>query len=44
MRLEEHWRMLNSLARFAQEVGIEEAGDLSELDVWQRWARLKASR
>jgi hypothetical protein len=41
MSLEEHWRKLNAIARFAIEMGMEKKQDDSEMDVFLRWAELK---
>ena len=41
MSLEEHWRKLNAIARFAIEMGMENKQDDSEMDVFLRWAVLK---
>ena len=42
MTLEEHWRKLNAIARFAIEAGMETNRDDSEMEVFLRWAELKA--
>lgn len=42
MTLEDHWRKLNSIVRFAIEAGMRIERDDSEMDVMLRWARLKA--
>ncbi|MFL7869276.1 MAG: hypothetical protein AB8I58_10630 [Anaerolineales bacterium] len=42
MTLEEHWRKLNAIARFAIETGLERDDDDGEKEVFQRWAKLKA--
>lgn len=41
MSLDEHWRQINSLFRFALEAGLTH-GDDGERDVFLRWAKLKA--
>lgn len=41
MTLEEHWRKLNAIVRFAMEAGIEINKDDSEMEVFLRWAELK---
>lgn len=43
MSLEEHWRKLNAIARFAIEAGMTRNGDDGEMEIFQRWAKLKAS-
>jgi hypothetical protein len=42
MTLEEHWRKLNAIVRFAIETGIEENRDNSEMEIFLRWAEIKA--
>jgi len=42
MTLEEHWRKLNAIVRFAIEMGMEKKHDDGEMDVFLRWAELKA--
>ncbi len=42
MTMEERWRQLNALARFAIETGMKVERDESELEVILRWAKLKA--
>jgi len=42
MTLEEHWRKLNAIVRFAIETGMNQDKDNSELEVFQRWAKIKA--
>lgn len=42
MTMEERWRQLNALARFAIETGMKIERDESELEVILRWAKLKA--
>ncbi|MEW6285338.1 MAG: hypothetical protein AB1509_03845 [Chloroflexota bacterium] len=41
MTLEEHWRKLNAIVRFALEMGMKQDDDNGEMEVFQRWARLK---
>ena len=41
MTLEEHWRKLNAIVRFAVETGMEKKQDDSEMEVFLRWAELK---
>lgn len=41
MSLEEHWRQLNAVARFAIETGIERKDDDGEMDVFLRWAKIR---
>jgi hypothetical protein len=42
MTLEEHWRKLNAIVRFAIEMGMEKNKDDSEMEVFLRWAEIKA--
>jgi hypothetical protein len=42
MTLEEHWRRLNAIVRFAVETGMKRDDDDGEMEVFQRWAKLKA--
>lgn len=41
MTLEEHWRKLNAIARFAMETGMKRDDDDGEMEVFLRWARIK---
>ena len=41
MTLEEHWRKLNAIARFAIETGMKREGDDGEMKVFLRWAKIK---
>jgi hypothetical protein len=41
MSAEEHWRQINSLFRFALDLGLTRADDDGEGEVFARWARLK---
>jgi hypothetical protein len=42
MTLDEHWRKLNAIVRFALETGMKRDDDDGEMEVFQRWAKLKA--
>ena len=42
MTLEEHWRKLNAIVRFAIETGMQNDRDGSEMKVFLRWAEIKA--
>ena len=44
MTLEEHWRKLNAIVRFAIETGMhrDDDDDESEMEVFLRWAKIKA--
>jgi hypothetical protein len=41
MTLEDHWRKLNAIARFAIETGLEKDWDDGEMEVFLRWAEIK---
>lgn len=41
MSLEEHWRKLNAIARFAIETGMERKDDDGEMEVFLRWAKIR---
>ena len=43
MSLDEHWRNLNAIVRFAIETGMRRDDDDGELEVFLRWAKLKGS-
>jgi len=42
MSLEEHWRKLNAIVRFAIESGMKRDDDDGEMEVFLRWAKIKA--
>ena len=42
MTLEESWRKMNAIARFAMEMGMERNNDQDEMKVFLLWAKLKA--
>jgi hypothetical protein len=42
MSLEEHWRKLNAIVRFAIESGMKWDDDNGEMEVFLRWAKIKA--
>jgi hypothetical protein len=42
MTLEEHWRKLNAIVRFAMETGMKRNDDDGEMEVFLRWAKIKA--
>ncbi|MEO7839931.1 MAG: hypothetical protein ABIU06_11325 [Anaerolineales bacterium] len=42
MTLEEHWRKLNAIARFAIETGMKRDNDDGEMEIFLRWAKIKA--
>ena len=41
MTLDEHWHKLNAIVRFAIETGMKRTDDDGEMEVFQRWAKLK---
>lgn len=41
MPIEEHWRRLNAIVRFAIEVESDLDDDDGEMEVFERWAKLK---
>jgi hypothetical protein len=43
MSLEEHWRQINSLFRFALDLGLTRGDDDGEMVVFLRWAKLKGA-
>jgi len=42
MTLEERWRKLNAIVRFAIETGMQRDEDDGEMEVFLRWAKIKA--
>ena len=42
MTPEQHWRKLNAIVRFAIETGMEIDNSDGEMEVFLRWAKLKA--
>jgi len=42
MTLEEHWRKLNAIVRFAIETGLQREDDDGEMEVILRLAKIKA--
>ena len=42
MTLEEHWRKLNAIVRFAIKTGMQHDDDEGEMEVLLRWAKIKA--
>ncbi len=41
MSIEEHWKQINNLIRFAIENGLTRGDDDGEMAVFLRWAKLK---
>jgi hypothetical protein len=42
MTLEEHWQKLNAIVRFAIETGMKRDDNNGEMEVFLRWAKIKA--
>lgn len=42
MTIEERWQRLNAIVRFALETGMKREGDDGEMEVFLRWAKIKA--
>ena len=42
MTLEDHWRKINAIARFAIETGMEKDKVDGEIEVFLRWAEIKS--
>ena len=42
MTLEDHWRKLNAIVRFAIEAGMQREEDDGEMEIFLRWAKIKA--
>lgn len=42
MTPEQHWQKLNAIVRFATETGMAMESNDGEMEVWLRWAKLKA--
>jgi hypothetical protein len=43
MSIEKHWKQINNLVRFALENGLTRGNDDGEMEVFLRWAKLKAA-
>lgn len=43
MTIEDHWRKLNAIVRFALETDMEVKKDNSEMEVFSRWSKLKST-
>jgi hypothetical protein len=41
MSVEKHWKQINNLIRFAIENKLARGEDKSEMEVFQRWAKLR---
>ncbi len=41
MTLEDHWRKLNAIVRFALETGMKHKEDEGEMEIFLRWAKIK---
>jgi len=44
MPFDEHWQRLNSILRFASQLGLKREDDDGESEVFSRWARLKEEK
>ena len=42
MTPEDHWRRLNAIARFAIEAGMDQDKYDGEMEIFLRWAKIKA--
>lgn len=42
MTMEDHWRKLNAIVRFAIEAGMQREEDDGEMEMILRWAKIKA--
>ncbi len=42
MSPDDHWRKLNAIVRFAIETGMKPGNNESEMEVFLRWAKIKA--
>lgn len=42
LTLEERWQKINTILRFAMESGMKLEADEGEMDVFMRWAKIKA--
>jgi len=43
MSVETHWKQINHLIRFALEHGLTRGDDDDEMEVFQRWAKLRGA-
>ncbi len=43
MSIEKHWKQINNLFRFAVENGLTRSDDDGEMEVFLRWAKMKAA-
>ncbi len=43
MTIEQHWKQINNLVRFALEHGLTRGDDDGEMEVFQRWVKLRGS-
>lgn len=41
LTIEQHWKQINNLVRFALENGFTRNDDDGEMEVFQRWAKLR---
>lgn len=43
LTIEQHWKQINNLLRFALEHGFTRNDDDGEMEVFQRWAKLRGT-
>jgi hypothetical protein len=43
MSIEKHWKQINNLIRFALEHGLTRGDDDGEMEVFQRWTKLRGT-
>ncbi|MCB0118391.1 MAG: hypothetical protein KDD72_05140 [Anaerolineales bacterium] len=43
LTVEQHWKQINNLIRFALENGFTRHDDDGEMEVFQRWAKLRGT-
>jgi hypothetical protein len=43
LTIEQHWKQINNLVRFALEHGFIRDDDDGEMEVFQRWAKLRGT-
>lgn len=43
LTIEQHWKQINNLVRFALEHGFTRTDDDGEMEVFQRWAKLRGT-
>ncbi len=43
LTIEQHWKQINNLVRFALENGFTRSDDDGEMEVFQRWSKLRGT-